>query len=165
MNGLESELSNKSGDLLRHVRAANQGDQTALAVLRTELSGGQADALIESVGNLGKQVQMAAFQRLGDQDGVRAVVEAKLERMRDELGWHSSNAVERLLIDRVAQMWLNLHLLELHYAQAPSRPLKLDKHEGERIGRAEGRYLRAIRALAAVRKLGLPLHISVNLGA
>ncbi len=105
-----------------YVKAANQGDKGALALLRCELAGTLADALIESVGNLARQVETATLMRLGDQDGARAVVREKLGRMRNELGWAASNAIERLLIERVIQTWLQLHLLELHNAQANGRP-------------------------------------------
>ena len=91
-------------------------------MLRCELAGTLADALIESVGNLARQVETATLMRLGDQDGARAVVREKLGRMRNELGWAASNAIERLLIERVIQTWLQLHLLELHNAQANGRP-------------------------------------------
>lgn len=169
MSKPQTQLATKSDDLFAYVKAANQGDKGALAELRKELSGNHADALIATVGDLAHQVEVAALKQLGQQEGARAVVVAKLGRMRRELGWNGCSGIERLLIERVTQTWLHLQLLELADAQAPNRPLKLDRHQDEKLARAERRHLNAIKTLAQVRKMALPLRIdlsgSLTLGA
>jgi len=53
MSDKQTDLTCKSDDLWASVKAANQGDKTALAELRTALAGNQADALIATVGSSG----------------------------------------------------------------------------------------------------------------
>lgn len=155
-------IATKTDDLLAYVKAANQGDKNALTKLRKELSGSHADALIASVGDLAYQVERAALERLGDQEGAKAAVQAKLGRMRRELGWGASSGMERLLIERVAQTWLHLQLLELADAQSFNRPPESEKYGDEKIARAERRHLNAIKTLAQVRKMALPMRIDLS---
>ena len=82
--------------------------------------------------------------------------------MRDELGWDSSPKLERVLIERVVQTWLNLHWIETVDAQAGSRPIPVEKHDAARVEQAERRHLRAIKALATVRKMALPTLIAIK---
>jgi len=82
--------------------------------------------------------------------------------MRRKLGWGEATAIERLLIERVVQTWLQLQLLEMADAQSPSCSLELDKHQQEKTARAERRHLSAIKMLAQVRKMALPLRIDLT---
>ncbi len=82
--------------------------------------------------------------------------------MRVELGWSSASKLERILIERVCQTWLYLHWLELADVQSANRSTSQVKHESERIERAERRHLRAVKMLATVRKMALPLLIDLK---
>lgn len=158
-------IDQTSVDLSNYVVAANRGDKSALTKLRTELAGNRAIELIESIGNLANQVEYCSLKKLGDQEGAKAVIREKLGRMRIELGWPTSNAMERLLIERIVQNWLQLHLIEMLNGQADGRTPKQVAYDEERAVRAERRYLNAIKALATIRKLDLPLQIDVSLRA
>ena len=50
---------------------------------------------------------------LGDQNGAKTCVRAKMKQMRIELGWGQSSALERILIDRIVATWLVLHFAEM----------------------------------------------------
>lgn len=138
MSDPQTQLISKSDDLWAHVRAANQGDKTALAALRGELSGSHAATLIATVGDLAFQVEAAALSRLGDQEGTRAVVRAKLMRMRHDLGWSDANAMERLLIERVVQTWLQLQMLELADSQSANRRWNRQSMQTKRLSAQSG---------------------------
>jgi hypothetical protein len=73
--------------------------------------------------------------------------------------------LERLLADRFAAGWLSLAVAEGTYHQALERGLGQpdDTFHQQRITRAQRRYLAAIKALAQVRKLGVPA-VQVNIG-
>jgi hypothetical protein len=159
----QKQIDQTSANLSNYVIAANRGDKSALAKLRTELAGNRAIELIESIGNLANQVEYCSLKKLGDQEGAKAVIREKLGRMRIELGWPTSNAMERLLIERIVQNWLQLHLIEMLNGQADGRTPKQLVYDEERVVRAERRYLNAIKALATIRKLALPQQIDVNL--
>ena len=97
-----------------------------------------------------------------EQQGTRIVLLRKLDRMRAELGWNESPKLERILIERVCHTWNYLHWLEMVDAQSKNRSINLARHESERIERAERRHLRAVKMLATVRKMALPLRIDIK---
>ncbi len=151
-------------DLADMVKMANSGDKQSLAILRRELIGENSNALIDIAGNLASSLEQSTLNvMLGDkQQGTRLVLLKKLDRMRAELGWNESPKLERILIERVCQTWLYLHWLEMVDAQSKNRSINLAKHESERIERAERRHLRAVKMLATVRKMALPLRIDLK---
>ena len=157
-------IANAELDLVNTVKKANSGDKQSLAILRRELAGENANALIDIAGNLANSLEQSTLNvMLGDQQqGTRIVLLKKLDQMRAELGWNESPKLERILIERVCQTWLYLHWLEMVDAQSKNRSIDLVKHESERIERAERRYLRAVKMLATVRKMALPLRIDLK---
>ncbi len=151
-------------DLIDVVRKANAGDKQSLAVLRRELASDNAQKLLDFAGDLAYNLEQSTLKAmLGDkQEGAKLILLKKLNKMRDELGWGESPKLERILIERVCQTWLYLHWLETADTQAENRPMDLVKHESERIERAERRHLRAVKMLATVRKMTLPLRIDIK---
>lgn len=146
------------------IRKANSGDKQSLAVLRRELAGENAQRLLNIAGDLAYNLEQSTLSAmLGDkQQGARLILLEKLNRMRHELGWGESPKLERILIERVCQTWLYLHWLETADTQSENRSMDLVKHESERIERAENRHLRAVKMLATVRKMNLPLRIDIK---
>jgi hypothetical protein len=165
MNSAEKQRSvEKAPNLVDLIRNANTGDSEALSVLKRELAGDNAKKLIHLAGDLAHSLEQSTLDAmLGDhQSGTRLVVLERMNQMRVELGWNASPMLERILIERVCQTWLNLHLLEMADAQSKSRPISLAKYESERIERAERRHLKAVKMLATVRKMALPLQIELK---
>ncbi|MFN7878226.1 MAG: hypothetical protein ACK5PB_23105 [Pirellula sp.] len=165
MNSPVKQVSvEKAPNLVDLIRSANQGNAEALSLLKRELAGDNAKKLIHLAGDLAHSLEQSTLDAmLGDnQSGTRLVVLEKMNQMRAELGWNASPMLERILIERVCQTWLNLHLLEMADAQSKSRPISLAKYESERIERAERRHLKAVKMLATVRKMALPLQIELK---
>jgi hypothetical protein len=164
MNKPETQIAEQGINLVDLVRKANEGDKESLSVLRNALKSDYAGSLIDIVGNLADKVEESTLNAmLGDQqEGTRLVLMKKLNQMRLELDWNTSPKLERILIERVCQTWLYLHWLELADTQSKNRPIELAKHETDRIERAERRHLRAIKMLATVRKMALPLQIDLK---
>ena len=154
----------KAPSLVDLIRNANQGNAEALSLLKRELAGDNAKKLIHLAGDLAHSLEQSRLESmLGDnQSGTRLVILEKMNQMRAELGWNVSPMLERILIERVCQTWLDLHLLEMADAQSKSRPISLAKYESERIERSERRYLKAVKMLATVRKMALPLQIEIK---
>lgn len=119
---------------------------------------------MEIAGNIADKLEESTLNAmLGDQhEGTRLVLLKKLNQMRAELGWNALQKLERILIERVCQTWLYLHWLELADTHSKNRPTELVKHEAERFERAERRHLRAVKMLATVRKMALPLRIELK---
>ncbi len=72
---------------------------------------------------------------------------------------------ERLLAGRVALRWLGLAVEEgaYHLTLAWGVDASDDEFHQQRVERAQRRYLAAIKALAQVRRLGVPA-LQVNIG-
>ena len=102
----------------------------------------------------------------GSNDLVREGYERRAAELRRELLAAGDSPLERLLIDRVVVTWLQASHADATYANL----LKGDGHtwaEGkyrqDRQDRAHGRHLKAVKALATVRRLLLP-PVQVNIG-
>ena len=164
MNKPENQSAEKQISLVDIVQKANDGEKEALSVLRNALASDHAGSLMDFAGNLaGKLEESTLNAMLGDQQpGTRLVVLKKLNQMRVELGWNTSPKLERIVIERVCQTWLYLHWLELADSQSKNRPIEMAKYEAIRIERAERRHLQAVKMLATLRKMALPLQIDLK---
>lgn len=151
-------------ELVDLVAQANTGDAQALARLKLELEGRNAETLLNIAGDLAYGVEKSTIASiLGDaQPGGELVLQEKLNRMRGELGWNTAPKLERILIERVCQTWLFLHLLEMASMQAEATTVGLAEYADRRIERVERRHMQAVKMLATVRKLAMPVRIEVN---
>ncbi len=94
-------------------------------------------------------------------------IQIRLETMQHDLGYAESPALEQLLIEHVVTCWLNFEFIQMSYAAALSSSTDMaSANRWERlIATAQGRYLRAIGALAGVRRRLRPRAMQVNIGA
>lgn len=101
----------------------------------------------------------------GDNPVIREAIIHKLDLLRREVGGSHPSVLERLLADRVAISRLSLTVAEGNYHQALEQGLSQvnDTFHQQRIERAQRHYLAAIKALAQLRKLGVPA-VQVNIG-
>jgi hypothetical protein len=150
----------KHDELVALTDRAQKGDRTALPALRELLK--NPAAVDRLGGDLARQAQLSLISKFGGTNLLlRESVPRKLDLMRAELSGPSPSPLERLLADRVAGCWLHLHHLEILYAQKDSMSLELATYYQRSIDRAHKRYLSAIKTLAVVRKLALPV-LQVN---
>jgi hypothetical protein len=140
---------------------AQKGDQTTLPALREWLQDPQAVDRLG--GDLARLAQRSLIDKFtGKNLLVQEALARKLELMRADLSGPDPTALERLLADRVAACWLHLHHLEMQYAQKDRVSLELGTYFQRCLDRAHKRYLSAIKTLAVVRKLALPV-LQVNI--
>lgn len=78
------------------------------------------------------------------------------------MGGPNPAPLERLLAECVVACWLHLHHLETIYAGKESMSLELGSYYQRSITSAQKRYLAAIKTLALVRKLAVPV-LQVNI--
>jgi hypothetical protein len=143
---------------------ANAGDKRALAGLRAVLE--ETPALWTQVGDLGRQAELALVRAAtGSNRVAKEAITRTLDAVRYEVAGPSPPPLERLLADRVALGWLGLAVAEGTYHQVLEQGLGHgdDEFHQRRVERAQRRYLAAIKALATVRRLGVPA-IQVNVG-
>ena len=139
---------------------AHKGDEATLPVLREML---QVPAIVEHCGNLAAHVEDTLVGKLAGQDlAVREGLRRKLASLRAELGGPAPTPLERLLVERIVACWLHLHHLETNYVGMDKMPLELATYYQRSLSAAQKRYLSAIKTLAVVRKLALPV-LQVNI--
>jgi hypothetical protein len=103
-------------------------------------------------------VRAAAGKNLAFREGLLA----KLQALRGELSGPSPTPLERLLVERVVACWLQVQDADIRYAQLGNVPLSQAEYAQRRMDRAHRRFLSAVKALALVRKLALPV-LQVNI--
>jgi hypothetical protein len=140
---------------------AQKGDRSCLPVLRDLLQNPVAVDLLG--GDLARQAQLTLIDKFSGKNLLyKESLARKLDLMRAELSGPNPSPLERLLAERVAACWLHLHHLEILYAMKDSMSLELAAHYQRCMDRAHKRYLSAIKTLAVVRKLALPV-LQVNI--
>jgi hypothetical protein len=114
-------------------------------------------------GDLARQAQLTLVDKFSANNLlIKESLPRKLEALRREIGGPSPTPLERLVVDRIVACWLHLHHLEHVYAQKDSMSLELGTYYEKSIGQAQRRYLAAIRCLALIRRLALPV-LQVNI--
>jgi len=132
-------------------RAAG-GDQEEMPELRAALD--HRPELWRKLGDLAAHVELAWVGEVaGPNPALAEVLTRKVAELKRDLGGPTPSPLERLLIDRVAACWLQIHHADL----AAARPVDATAEGRERLRKrqeaAERRHAGAIEALARVRRL------------
>ncbi len=85
-------------------------------------------------------------------------VKTRMHKLKDDLGYSSSNILEQMAITQVVLNWARLYFLEnnLSNATSGSHNKELAHYWDRRVTMAQGRYNQALVTLAKLRKLKLP---------
>jgi hypothetical protein len=151
----------KHDEILALTDRAQKGDKTALPALRDLLKEPAAVDLLG--GDLAKQAQLTLINKFSGQNLLfKESLTRKLDLLRDEVAGPDPTPLERLLVERIVACWLHLHHLEIIYAQKDSMSLELGNYYQRSISSAQKRYLAAIKTLALVRRLAVPV-LQVNI--
>ncbi len=96
----------------------------------------------------------------------RALLEHAVKGIRRDLGYQDAPMLEQLLIEHVAVAWLDLSIVHGQYAEnaIQSHTYTSGAYWDRRVSGAQARYLRAMEALARVRRLAMPQPLQVNIG-
>jgi hypothetical protein len=151
----------KHDELLALADRAQKGDRAVLPALRAVLKNPAAVDLLG--GDLAGQAQLALVGKFGGKNLLyQESLARKLELLRDELSGATPTPLERLLVESVVTCWLHVYHLELINASKESMSLDLGAYYQRSLSAAQKRYLAAIKALALVRKLAVPV-LQVNI--
>jgi hypothetical protein len=114
---------------------------------------------------LDRTVEHSISKSLGGEDNLafREAIKRKRAALREELEGPTPSPTERLLVDRVVACWLQVQEADLRYAQAGNCSFAQADYHLKRQDRAHRRFLSAMKTLATIRKLGLPV-LQVNIG-
>ena len=136
-------------DDLRSILArANEGDLSVLPELRTLLA--TREDLWREVGDVAAQAEQT-FLRLfaGTNLHFMEAIRNKLTELKIDLAGLSPSPVEKLLVDRIAISWLQVHHADIDAAAARKKdPIgTLALHAQRRLDSAHRRYLQAVKTL------------------
>ncbi len=97
----------------------------------------------------------------------REAIQIRLEAMQNDLGYAESPVLEQLLIEQVVTCWLNFEYIQIGYVTALKMSTDMaNANRWEKLtATAQGRHLRAMEALAGMRRRLRPSALQVNIGA
>jgi hypothetical protein len=149
-------------DLRAFLKRAQAGDPATLPVLREILRDPHAIDLCG--GDLARQAEAALVDKAAGKNlAFQEALTRKLELLRVEVTGLDPTPVERLLAERVAACWLQVHYYEaLVHQKEPDLSLDQGEYHHRRLDRAHRRYLSSLKTLALVRKLAAPV-LQVNI--
>ena len=136
---------------------ALQGDLEALKTFEAEVPNART-YLIEVFGNLARDTRRQIIESyLSPEDAVRKRgINLAADELRSTLGNETGDPLERLLIERIACNWIEVHLVEqLTNQLRADGQASLDQVEYYQkfLDRTQRRFLNACKTLAQVRKL------------
>jgi hypothetical protein len=150
--------------MLATIERAQSGDETAMPALRELLD--HVPSIRHVLGaDMDRTVEYVISKSLGGEEDLafREAIKRKLAALRGELEGPTPSPTERLLVDRVVACWLQVQEADLRYANAGDCSFAQADYHLRRQDRAHRRFLSAMKTLATVRKLGLPI-LQVNIG-
>jgi hypothetical protein len=157
----DEALPAKCDDLAKVLERAQKGDASTLPAIREFLQDPQA--VDRFGGDLARQAELSLINAAAGKNLLfKESITRKLELLRAELAGPNPTPVERLLVERVVGCWLQVQDADVRYAQAKELTIPWGEYYQRRMDRAHKRYLSAIRMLALVRKLAVPV-LQVNI--
>ena len=152
----EVEVPTTGSGIFALVKRAQAGDKSTVPALKKLLEKPEHVDLMG--GNVAAEAQRSFINAMAGKNlAFKESLTRKLELLRSELAGLNPTPVERLLIERLVATWLQVQDADIRYAQAEN----LSKHWGDyfisRMDRANKRYLAALKTLAQVRRLAVPV--------
>jgi hypothetical protein len=144
---------------------ASRGDESARPRFLEMLEADPEGMTLVAGGDWAWLAEMVAIQRMAGQNlAMTHALGAKLAALRGELAGPGASPVERLLAERVALCWLDVHDWDVRHNAAArvasdggrGLPEATHEHYQTMRDRAHRRYLQALRSLAHVQRLRLP---------
>ena len=140
---------------------AREGDRSVLPQLRSILD--EAPEITRKLGDLEQTARNAMLERTAGKHLARREAQSRfLDGLKAQIAGPSPTVLEQLLASQIVLCWQHLRYAETIFAQARDYTLAQEAAYQKQIDRAQRRYLATIKALAQVRKLGLPT-LQVNI--
>jgi hypothetical protein len=149
-----------SCDAYQLYKLANNGNSDALELLRKQLR--DKPELARVLGDMAWQARQSRLnQILGDYSASKLMVDEAMNGIAKQVAGENPSPLEAILAERVAACWLDVQDHECRYAQQ-CETFKQQEWRSKMLDRAQQRYLSAIKTLAMIRKLPLPV-VQVNI--
>lgn len=141
-------------------KRAQNGDESAVPELRKLLQRSNSSKALDLLGgNLARNAERTLVSAAtGKNLLAKESLLRKLELLRGELSGPNPTPLERLLVDRVVACWLHLHFLEcVGTDKIGQAHTDLGTYFQRSLTQAQRRHLSAIKMLAVVRRLAVPV--------
>jgi hypothetical protein len=147
------------------MKRAQNGDEAALPVVRELLA--QEEAVNSFSSHVVGRAEEAVVKAITGRNLLfREALLRKLRLLRAELAGPRPAAVERLLVEHVVACWLQVQQADRLWAQLDNVTLAQGDYHQRRQDRAHRRFLAAMKTLAQVRRLALPVLLQqINVAA
>jgi len=140
---------------------AEKGDKSVLPRVREVLA--EFPDLVSEIGDLTRLAKGGMLDMLSDSNVlIRAAEEQYLADMVEDIAGPQATTIERLLAEQIGVCWLHIRHIEIKYAHLKSYTQSEGEYYQRCLDRSQNRYLRAIKTLAQIRKLGAPA-LQVNI--
>jgi hypothetical protein len=154
-------------ETLELINRASKGDQSCLPAIQALLADGdRGEFYREAYGSPAEWLRKSIIKQAAGKCVVsEEAISQTLDKVRSELEGPNPAPIERLLAERASLCWALVNWYETLLQLAENMSIAQADHYQRKIGRAHGRFLSAVRALAQVRKLALPtlqLNIAKN---
>lgn len=100
---------------------------------------------------------------MGSNLGLSEIVSQKLEALKREWTGLSPSPLEAALVDCIACCWIQHYYVEVRLTELTNSTLRELEYHQRWLDHAQSRYLKALKALAQIRRLALPA-VQVNIG-
>ena len=147
-------------DLLKR---ADSGNASELRQVKAMLADPEGKCLVNALGDVAHRAESELVRLMGG-PVCQAALQEKLRALREELTGPAPSAAERLLVERVVACWLQVAHADT-LATTNDQSIEQAKFNQRRQDRAHRRFLSAVKTLAAVQRLALPIKVDVNLEA
>ena len=147
------------------VKRGEDGDVSVLPRVREILDEFPGEATRLLMGDLAFTNNFLTASQIAGRNPVFCVaIEHNLDALRSDLEGPAPSPIERLLVERCLACWLQLQRADMNYEHHKGElPIPHFDFLGKQRDRAHRRFLQAIKTLATVRKLALPV-LQVNFG-
>ncbi|RDC64618.1 hypothetical protein [Adhaeribacter pallidiroseus] len=107
-------------------------------------------------------VLRARIEKLNFSDTLKEVLYVKCAQLREELGYATSNKLEKLAIEQIVLCWVNHHHTDLGHADNLTKPHSKDigLYWEKRLAYSSRRYERALELLSKMRKMKLVVQVN-----
>ena len=159
------KTSGPESELRALFKRASKGDKSCIPEVRAVLADGASGrALSEQNGSSARWLRRSIIQKAaGENVFIQESIKQELDNVRSELEGPNPTPVDRLLAERASLCWFIVHWYENSYANSTGWTIAQAELQHRKIDKAHSRFLSAVRALAQVRKLALPI-VQLNIG-
>jgi hypothetical protein len=138
-----------------------KNDKSAVPEFREMMK--EYPAIAETLGNMAKVAERSFIESISQNDLLASeTLTVKLAAMRAELAGPQPSPIERLLVERVVACWFQVYAADAIVSATKQCTFAQGDYNQRCQDRSHRRYLSAIRTLATVRKLALPIRVDLN---